>query len=199
MAGFEVTGVDIRAQPRYCGDHFMQADALDVSLAGYDVIHASPPCQGYSRMRHLPWLAGRTWPLLIEPVRERLRASGAYWVIENVEDAPLQGVTLCGQSFGLAIYRHRRFESSLLLLAPAHQRHAVTIVPGRLFSGNHRVVAAHGYVCAPSKVPRAAAQRALGIDWMTSAEMGQAIPPAYTHWVGMQLMAALAHEPQVAS
>lgn len=35
---------------------------------------------------------------------------------------------------------------------------------------------------------------ALGIDWMTIAELSQAIPPVYALHVGEQLMAALTRE-----
>lgn len=82
LAGFEVVGVDDVAQPHYPFE-FHLADAMTFDLAGFDVIHASPPCQGYSRMRHLPWLAGKTYPLLIDPTRQRLQASGVPWVIEK--------------------------------------------------------------------------------------------------------------------
>jgi DNA (cytosine-5)-methyltransferase 1 len=36
-------------------------------------------------------------------------------------------------------------------------------------------------------------QAAMGIDWMTQAELSQAIPPAYTEYIGRQLLAALEH------
>src|SRR5579864_4184083 len=80
-AGFHVTGVDIKPQPRYCGDEFHQADALTFPLTGYDFIWASPPCQSYSSaMRHL----ATPQPMLIDAMRARLEASGAAWCIENV-------------------------------------------------------------------------------------------------------------------
>jgi DNA (cytosine-5)-methyltransferase 1 len=185
-AGWEVTGVDHVAQPRY-PFRFILGDALEVNLGGYDCIAASPPCQGYSRLRHLPWLVGKTWPLLIDPIRERLRASGALWVIENVEDAPLQGVMLCGQSFGLPLYRHRRFESNVLLLAPPHLPHRVRIGGKRL--NDRRRATASGYISVVGhQGSRANYARALAIDWMTATELAQAIPPAYTSWLGTQLL-----------
>lgn len=49
LAGFHVVGVDNRPQPRYVGDHFIQADAMTYPLDGYDAIHASPPCQAYTQ------------------------------------------------------------------------------------------------------------------------------------------------------
>lgn len=192
QAGFDVTGVDIRLQPRY-PFAFVQADALEyVRLHGheYDAIHASPPCQGYSRMRHLPWLVGREWPRLIPEARRLLTVVGVPWVIENVEDAPmLSGVVLCGTMFGLKVYRHRRFESSTMMLQPAHLRHE-QIIGGRMFNSRSKP-SAGGFVCIPDKAPPAIGAEALGIDWMSRVELAQAIPPAYTRFIGSQLLAAL--------
>lgn len=197
LAGFHVTGVDHIRQPRYAGDVFVLADALDYCAAHgheYDAIHASPPCQGYSRMRHLPWLRDRDYPLLIDPTRAALEATGRPWVIENVADAPLRsGMTLCGTMFGLRVYRHRRFESSVLLLAPPHPRHEVVIGRGRML--NDRAKAnARGFVSLVGKNGIAAARAAMGIDWMTGDELSQAIPPAYTAWIGRQLMGMWSHD-----
>jgi DNA (cytosine-5)-methyltransferase 1 len=131
-AGFEVFGVDILPQPRYPFP-FIQADALfpPVRLSEFDAIHASPPCQAYSRLRHLPWLKGREYPALIDATRAMLQEAGVPWVIENVEDAPLRnGLNLCGMMLGLPLTRHRRFESSVLLLQPPHQKHTEVMAPG---------------------------------------------------------------------
>jgi len=120
-AGFEVVGVDCVAQPRY-PFRFYQADALTFPLDGFDVIHASPPCQVYSVTSAL-WQ--RKHPDLLPFVRSRLWASGNLFVIENVMGAPLPGaIVLCGTMFGLRVFRHRLFESNLLLfaLAPVSMR-----------------------------------------------------------------------------
>lgn len=112
MAGFEVVGVDKEPQPNY-PFKFIQADALTFPLDGYDAIAASPPCQGYSVTKHLH--PGKFHPQLIYPVRDRLRAAGVPYVIENVELAAAymyDPVTLCGSSFGLRCRRHRVFETS---------------------------------------------------------------------------------------
>jgi len=203
-AGFYVVGVDIEAQPHYCGDEFVQADAMTFPLDGFDAIHASPPCQGYSRMRHLPWLAGKQYPLLIDPVRERLQATGLPWVIENVEAAPVarrsdlfgsHGVLLCGTMFGLGVYRHRPFECSHPLLQPQHDRHQDVIQAGRMIGGRARTPVRRGITAWQEEggagghmgnVDRLRA--AMGIDWMTGAELSQAIPPAYTTWIGERLL-----------
>ena len=194
MAGFHVAGVDINPQPRYAGDAFHQADALTFPLDGFDVIHASPPCQGYSRMRHLPWLKDRVYPMLIDVMRARLQQSGALWVIENVEDAPLQGIVLCGATFGLTVYRHRKFESNMMLFAPPHLKHVEKIGEGRIYNSRRRANPNGWVTAAGHSGSRDAFARAMDIDWMTRDQLSQAIPPAYTAFVGGQLMAALERE-----
>lgn len=123
LAGFHVTGVDIEAQPRYAGDHFIQADALEfmhelVSVGPaslqYDAIHASPPCQAHStiakQIRKMGWTQNEH-PDLVPQTRELLQASGLPYVIENVVGAELVNpIVLCGSSFGLNVRRHRLFE-----------------------------------------------------------------------------------------
>ena len=164
-AGFtDIVGVDITPQKHYPFT-FVQGDALEYLAehgGEFDVIHASPPCQGYSRTRHLPWLRGKRHPLLIPAVRAALQASGKPYVIENVGDAPLRGVVLCGEMFGLPYRRLRVFESNMLLLAPDRGR-APLGVPGSLFGA--RLAKQH---------------RQVGIN-------SQAIPPAYTEFIGRQL------------
>ena len=200
-AGFDVTGVDIAPQPRF-PFAFVQADALDYVRdhgCEFDAIHASPPCQGYSRLRHLPWLAGKDWPLLIEPVRLLLNATGRPWVIENVADAPIDGVVLCGMMFGLPTYRHRRFECSSLLLQPPHPQHRQIVGHGRLPNdrgrGTLNAGSRHGswgngglVTVAGGQFAKADGARALDIDWMLKRELAQAIPPAYTEFIGRQLL-----------
>lgn len=196
-AGFDVVGVDINPQPRYPFE-FHQADAMTWPLDGYDAIHASPPCQGYSRMRHLPWLKDRVYPLLIEPTRERLQATGVPYVIENVAGAPLDpAFTLCGLDFGMRMYRHRVFESNLLMLVPPHQTHPVTIREGRMLGSRYSGGSAGICGVWPSPAGHTAgastkaAAEVMGVEWMSRDEMTQAIPPAYTEWIGAQLLNAL--------
>ena len=195
-AGFEVVGVDIRPQPRY-PFAFVQADALEYVAAHgheFDVIHASPPCQAYTRLRRL--VEGKTgqkraYPDLVAPTREALRATGRIYVIENVEGAPLEHpIMLCGEMFGLRVFRHRFFEVSVFLLAPPHPKHPRGSTTASHRGGNssfangatHITVAGNAYRAEDGRV-------AMGIDWMTRRELSQAIPPAYTRWVGEQFPA----------
>jgi DNA (cytosine-5)-methyltransferase 1 len=199
QAGFCVLGIDIKPQPHYAGCRFVQADALTYPLEGYDAYWASPPCQGYSRLRHLPWLKDRKYPMLIEPIRERLQATGKPWIIENVEDAPLVGLTLCGLMFGLPLYRHRKFESNVFMFQPPHQKHPVVIGSGRMLNdrrkgslNNSSAKGAWGQqgiiTVAGGQFRKADAEKALGINWMTCDELAEAIPPAYSEFLGKQLM-----------
>jgi DNA (cytosine-5)-methyltransferase 1 len=193
-AGFDVVGVDIDPQPHYPYE-FHQADALSYPLEGFDVIHASPPCQRFSDLAKRNGNA-EAWPDLIAPIRERLEAWGGGWVIENVEGAPLHNpVTLCGAMFpSLRVIRHRLFESNVPLIAPAHPKHPLVFTHdkrkkhyGKLDQDTSFVQVTGGGNC------RVANKRdAMGIDWATGAEINEAIPPAYTAWIGAQLLAALA-------
>lgn len=188
MAGFHVTGVDIKPQPRYVGDAFVQADALDyIREHGheFDAIHASPPCQKYSAMTVCR--PGAEHPDLVAATRDVLDAAGLPWVIENVPGAPLNTtIELCGSMFGLKVHRHRLFESSQLLMQPPHLPHA-----GRTGRAG-RGASADGWISVAGHFSDVAAARlAMGIDWMTRDELSQAIPPAYTNFIGAQLLTVL--------
>lgn len=198
-AGFEVHGVDIKAQPRYLlsgAATFTQADALEYLAAHgreFDVIHASPPCQRYS-IGTRRW-AGRaaTHPDLIAPTRDLLMERGRPWIVENVVGAPLQGpILLCGTMFGLRVFRHRLFESSVFLMTPAHPGHVGSTGAHRGYSTSRS--GRNGFLCiAGHNFEMQAGAAAMGIDWMVvRRELSQAIPPAYTEYLGRQLYAALA-------
>jgi DNA (cytosine-5)-methyltransferase 1 len=182
-AGFEVVGVDIKAQPRF-PFAFHRADATTFPLDGFDVIHASPPCQAYTKARKLQ---GNKHPELVGSIRDRLIANGVPWVIENVPGAPLRNpALLCGLMFGLNVYRHRLFEASFplpLILHPPH--HARQVKMGRPVKEGD-IVQPVGHF---SNVPYG--RKAMGIPWMTQGELAEAIPPAYTEWIGNQLMQQL--------
>lgn len=195
-AGFDVVGVDVDPQPRYPLT-FIQADALTLDpdfVASFDVIHASPPCQSYSDLAKRNRNAD-AWPRLIEPVREMLQATGRPYVIENVEGAPLiDPVVLCGTMFpSLRVIRHRLFESNVALTVPEHRRHPLVFTHdkrknhyGKLDQNKSYVQVTGGGNCSIAN-----ARDALGIDWMTKNELNESIPPAYTHHIGTQLVAAL--------
>ena len=192
-AGFYVLGVDIRSQPRYCGDEFVQMDALAYleravySGAEFDAIHASPPCQSYSKTRAILRGKGLTprYEPLIDETRCVLHWAGKPWVIENVLGAPLRRtLVLSGQMFGLRVIRRRLFESSVLLMAPDVPRPEGGTNSHRGYSrgGQYITVGGHNYNAAEGKA-------AMGIDWMTRDELNEAIPPAYTEYIGRQLLA----------
>lgn len=193
-AGFDIIGVDIKPQKRYPFP-FVQADAMrpPFDLRMFDAVHASPPCEGYSRMRHLPWLKDNVWPMLLEPTLEMLSGLASPWVIENVADSPLRGITLCGSMFGLKVYRHRRFASNVFLWQPDHSPHSRIIGRAALLD-SRRAIGEDGFVSVIGKARKEilqAAGLAMGIDWMPGPEISKAIPPAYTEFIGRQLIRVL--------
>jgi len=200
LAGFEVTGVDIHPQPRYPFP-FVQADALTYldtcNLAQFDVIHASPVCKGYSKANNIQQ---REYPLLIETTRQRLQQTGLPWILENVVMSGVwrghmpTAIELCGTMFNLKVYRHRYFEASHILFAPGactHPQHLLegyVCIYGDVVRGRQRGNRGNHY----TPYSTAYGREAMGIDhYMTGRELSQAIPPAYTAWVGQQLKAVL--------
>lgn len=192
-AGFEVVGVDIRPQPRYpfefhCLDFL---EALTRDLGRFDAYHASPPCQKWSRMTKCRRGLSNEYPDFIAPVRQIFAARRLPYVIENVPGAPLVSpLLLCGQMFGLDLFRHRLFESNVELPFMLHGHSKVGSKAGQSAENGGwapgRIISVAGN-CAPI----AEAKRAMGIDWMTRDELSQAIPPAYTAHIGAQLLRAL--------
>jgi DNA (cytosine-5)-methyltransferase 1 len=196
-AGFEVVGVDNRPQPRYPFE-FHQADALEYLAEHgqeFHAIHASPPCQQHCRMRKLTIAQSKAknYPDLIEQTRRCLIASERPYVLENVEGAPLLcPIVLCGSMFGLDVQRHRLFECSFGLLGPScnHRVWKLARPPLHRLQGTSRVVGCYGN--GRGKGDTVALWRtAMGIDWMTRPELSQAIPPAYTEYIGKQLIRTL--------
>lgn len=198
-AGFEVVGVDIKPQPNYPFE-FIQADVFDFlndasdpdlcpghegrpCLNEFDVIHASPPCQRYSKIA-----PDRVrYPDLYEPIRTRLSFLTTPWVIENVIGAPYaSGFVLCGSMFNLPVRRHRNFETSWLHLMGlrcdhANQGRAITIT-----GHGGGVESKHS-----KKGIRAEWPEYMGMLWATPKECTQAIPPAYTEYIGRELLCLL--------
>lgn len=197
-AGFRtIVGVDIAPQPHY-PFLFVQDNALDYLKQyghNYDVIHASPPCQQFSRLGAI-WrsrIGEHAWsmkhPDLIGVTRDALRLTGKPYVIENVPDAPLLNpVVLCGTFFGLKVYRHRAFECSFFLLTPPHSPHhdnCAAVGRGVSRKGFISISGQGGFGFSGGL---AYARQAIGIDWTTRSELSQAIPPAYTEFIGRQLL-----------
>lgn len=220
-AGFEVVGVDVRAQPNYPFEfHRLDAmwagtlwksDGVWPGVHTFDAIHASPPCQAYTAMKVMA-NARQDHPDLVEPCREMLKRSGLPWVMENVPGAPMEdvrppdlfggggGITLCGSMFDLnngefELRRHRLFECSTPLSQP-QCRHRLPVIG---FYGDHartrqRTVNGHrdrgGDITGlDRKMPLV--RDLLGIDWMRWEEAVLAIPPAFTEFIGCQLVESL--------
>lgn len=218
-AGFRIFGVDKDAQPNYPFG-FHQGDALEVlrallnggsivfesavmrpfgrmlqwdyiTLSDIVAIHASPPCQGYTSLKAVH---GNEWPLLIEPVRELLAQTGLPYIIENVQGAPVRrDLTLCGEMFGLRVLRHRYFELGGWTATPAaHMPHRGRVAGwrhGNYYDGPYFAVYGNG----GGKGTVEEWKQALGIDWTDDRhELSEAIPPAYTEFIGRQLRATLA-------
>jgi len=198
-AGFDVTGIDTKK--RTCGypaGHFIRADALDALtdtayLQTFDLIHASPPCQTHSRTKHLRNAQGnkaRT-PDLIFETRARLMAAGIPYVMENVPGAPMRAdVTLCGSMFDLTadgrqLRRHRIFETNLELPAPPPCRHEGR--PLGVYGSKGDDIPSGGQTCSTL----VQARELMGIPWMNWAAIIEAIPPAYTEWIGRHALSAV--------
>ncbi len=207
-AGFDVVGVDINPQPRYPFE-FHRADALEFAREhghAFDAIHASPPCQAFTTMKVMP--NSREHPDLVAVTRELLIASDRPWIIENVPGAPLEtmprnlfdpycGIMLCGTMFGLnngahELRRHRRFETNF----PLPERACNHRLPVLGFYGDHvrsrqRTVNGNqdrGGDITGNQRKLPLVRDLMGIDWMKWHESVQAIPPAYTEWIGNRLI-----------
>lgn len=186
-AGFDVVGVDIEPQPRY-PFAFVQADALKppFDLSRFDFIWASPPCQFYSALRPIAEASAgspRNYQDLVAPTREMLLAAGVPYCIENVPGSPLRwSLLLCGEMFGLRTYRHRHFETSWLVMEPHHPPHRT---PSQSKGRNRKaqwLAGAHASVYGD--IGTYAGPEAMGIDWMNGRELGNAVPPAYSEYIG---------------
>lgn len=208
-AGFEITGIDIRPQPRYPFT-FRQGDALEQDLTGFDLVWASPPCQAHTALKTMH--NAKEHPDLIPATRAKLQAWGGVWIIENVPGAPLArgSIMLCGTMFGLGtgdaeLRRHRWFECSFGALAPSCEhglRSACVGIYGGHLRNRRRIrtigVCGEGARDSGRKADKGISdftaeqgKEAMGIDWMTIAELCQAIPPDYSHFLGAQAMRIL--------
>lgn len=203
QAGFHVTSIDKDPQPRNPADKVHQHDVMTLGVAyfaQFDAIHASPPCQFGTALRHAPGTK-KDHLNLIPPIRDMLKRSGRPYIIENVEAVRphlVDPIRLCGSMFdlgsnGFHLERHRLFESNIAISAPCPCRHQKPVIG---------VYGAHARCRAASAGGRgtrdfvgmdkpAMAREAMGMPWATMAEMSEAIPPAYTKHLGLQLIAHL--------
>lgn len=189
-AGFDVVGVDIVEQPNY-PFQFVQANALEppFDLASFDFIWASPPCQDYSSLKSL---ATHKRGKLIPQVRKMLKACGKPFCIENVVGAELEApIKLCGSMFGLGVWRHRLFEMSHPPILIPQCQHPLCPEPidvtgtGGPFNGIRKAPGG-GVSRKPRNLEHAG--DVMGINWMTRAELSQAIPPAYSEFIARQAL-----------
>lgn len=204
-AGFDVVGIDIERMPLY-PFVFTQADALhflDVAInrpvrdtlwniGNFVAVHASPPCQRYSDLARRNGNADE-WPDLVGPVRALLERTGLPYVIENVEGAPLRDpVTLCGTMFpGLRVIRHRLFEANWPLEAPAeHPKHPLvfTYDKRKKHYGKLDQDTSFVQVTGGGNATLANKRDAMGMPWASGRGVNEAIPPAYTEFIGRQLI-----------
>jgi hypothetical protein len=192
-AGFHVTGIDINYHPDYCGDKYVVGDAIEFIKeygAAFDYIHASPPCHASTTLT-LGTNQGREYPQLIPTTRKALNATGRPYVIENVPLAPIRkDLMLCGEMFGLNVIRHRHFEFGnnavhRQLTHIAHRGGVSGYRHGEWYNGPYFQVYGNG----GGKGTTEEWQHAMGIDWTDDRKaIAQAIPPAYSWWIGKQWM-----------
>jgi DNA (cytosine-5)-methyltransferase 1 len=213
-AGFDVTGIDtVSARLRHYPFDAYRTDALGLLVKReftdlFDVIHASPPCTGYTRgTAAIPDRLDR-YDRLIPVVRELLQATGKPYVIENVADAkaeldnPLQlcwtefnqpGSVLDDDGTPLQMFRHRLFESNLPLMGAGGCRHDASIQVAGAYGGARRDKVEAREIRKGGYVPSLGVMRELlGTPWMSEKGCFLSIPPAYTQHIGEQIMAHLA-------
>lgn len=195
QAGFHVTGIDINPQPDYAGDEFIQGDALAYLAAHgheYDAIHASPPCQASSALTK-GTNKGKEYLNLIPATRALLALHNKPTIIENVQGSDLRrDLTLCGEMFGLRVIRHRYFELTGFPFLPTphlpHRGRVAGYRHGQWFDGPYFAV--YGEGGGKGTVPQW--QEAMGIPWTSNRKsIAEAIPPAYTRFIGGQIIAHL--------
>jgi len=189
-AGFDVTGIDLKHGRRYPykyikGDVLSYLQDLDF-LRSFDIIHASPPCQTYSITQHLRNAQGKSTSKLdlIPQTRTALIASGKQYVIENVPGSPLiNPIQLCGSSFGLRVRRHRLFESNMKLTGSVCD-HKAQGRPVGVYGSLNDQIPKGGKTATTIDEGR----DAMGMPWAIWTELVEAIPPAYSEYIGKQII-----------
>lgn len=202
-AGFDVTGIDIKPQPRY-PFRFIQADALapPVRLEDFDLVWASPPCQAFTQMSARWRGSGGKADShldLLTPTLAWLRGQEVQFVVENVVGARKHmgpHFLLHGGMFDLAVHRPRLFASNFFVMVPRARKAVDPIgVYGR--RGDGRCLFRRKDVNGVESIQRAArspeeACAAMGIDSAMDWDgVREAIPPAYSHHIGTYARMAL--------
>ena len=193
QAGFDVTGIDLKHGKRYPYT-YIKGDVLDYLkdldfLRSFDVIHASPPCQTHSITQHLRNAQGKTTSKLdlIPETRAALIASGKPYIIENVPGSPLiNPIQLCGSAFDIKVRRHRLFESNMRLEGSKCDHKAQGRPIGVYGSLNDEIPQGGKTATNINE-----ARQAMGIDWGIWTELVEAIPPAYTKYLGLQILRSI--------
>jgi DNA (cytosine-5)-methyltransferase 1 len=197
LAGFEVVGVDLEDQPHYPFE-FHKMDALKyletADLSQFDAIHSSPVCKAYTNCNLSP---KERHPMQIADVRQALGRTGKPYIIENVMGAKIHmraSIMLCGSMFGLPIQRHRLFEignTDLFIYSPGscdHRKATISVVGHSVWDSSKEGTRRKDGRRRPDSVPVEIGHKAMGITWMNKEELAQAIPPAYTRYIGQQLI-----------
>jgi DNA (cytosine-5)-methyltransferase 1 len=197
-AGFHVTGIDLASGKQYPGDEFIRDDVLNYLneefLSQFDVIHASPPCQLFSRTQHLRDAQGKGTDKinLIPATRDALQQSRKPYVIENVPGSPLiDPVLICGSSFELGVRRHRLFETNVAGIVGTECNHKRQGRPIGVYGSKNDNIPSGGQTAKTLEEGK----RAMGIDWDCSwAGLVESIPPLYTTWIGLQIKEAIFYD-----
>jgi DNA (cytosine-5)-methyltransferase 1 len=189
-AGFDVEGWDVKTGLNYPFKRHI-GNALDADLNAFDFVWASPPCQAHTTLKHV---TGKEYECFIARTREKLKAWGGLYIIENVMGAPLENpVMLCGSSFGLRVRRHRLFESNIKLTVPtcnhAAQPEPIDVSGTGAAQVNDRKKKTGGKCRKPKNLEEA--REIMGMPWATRKEIAQAIPPAYAEYLALQIMREL--------
>jgi len=191
-AGFYVIGIDKNPQPNFPFEFYL-ANALDIDIPDWvDFIHASPECQHFTVSRNIGTIDMSKYSDDIELIRSKLQATGKPYVIENVPGSPLiNPITLHGGMFGLKIIRKRLFESNLFFLVPPQridERFTNSYCGYSSFANGAKKISVVGH-----NFNFRDAQLAMGISWMKKRkEIALAIPPAYTEFLGRQILEQIA-------
>lgn len=219
-AGWHTVGCDIDPKPlRHNPHECYQGDVLAVldtllnggmwhgyRLSDFQAIHCSPPCQHESTLKSL---VTHYYPALLAPTRDFLvkmhRATGIPWILENVATAAMhQGIEICGTALGLNVRRHRRFDSSHLLYGPGMCHHSpdnINVYGHSAWNYHKRTEEYrhwHRHNANQCPVPIAVAKIAFEAPWMTQHGLAECIPPAYTAFLGAQLLSAIGADSEVA-